>query len=60
MASAMLSMYCKHHLRLSPNPTIVMISYVYLKEIELSNIVNIIESTRYDLSPEEKSALLVR
>ncbi len=60
MASAMLSMYCKHHLRLSPNPTIVMISYVYLKEIELNNVVNIIEATRYGLSPEEKSLLLVR
>ena len=60
MASVLLCMYCRHHLRLSPNPTIVMISYVYLKEIELTNIVNIIESTRYGLSAEEKSALLVR
>ena len=60
MANALLSMYCKHHLRLSANPTIVMISYVYLKQIELTNIVNIIESTRYGLSPEEKSAMLVR
>ena len=60
MADAMIHDYCRHHLRLSPNPTIVMISYVYLKEIELNNVVNIIEATRYGLSPEEKSLLLVR
>lgn len=60
MTSALLSMYCKHHLRLSANPTIVMISYVYLKQIEIANIVNIIESTRYGLSSDEKAAMLVR
>ncbi len=60
MADALLSIYCKHHLRLSPNPAIVMISYVYLKEIELTNIVNIIESTRYGLSADEKEKMLVR
>ena len=60
LANALLSMYCKHHLRLSPNPTIVMISYYYLKEIELANIVNIIEATRYGLSSDEKEKMLVR
>ena len=60
MANVMLSEYCKHHLRLSPNPTIVMISYVYLKEIEISNIINIIEATRYGLSADEKEKMLVR
>ncbi len=60
MTDALISMYCKHHLRLSPNPTIVMISYVYLKEIELKNIVNIIEATRYGWSPDEKEKMLVR
>lgn len=60
IASFLISIYCKHHLRLSPNPTIVMVSYVYLKEIELENIVNIIEATRYGLVPEEKARLLVR
>lgn len=51
--------YCKHHLRLSPNPTIVMISYVYLKEIEIKNIIDIIEGTRYGFSAEEKKKLLI-
>ena len=60
ITDVLLSMFCKHHLRLSPNPTIVMISYVYLKEIELRNIVNIIESTRYGISVDEKKKLLVR
>ncbi|MBQ3928746.1 MAG: V-type ATPase subunit [Clostridia bacterium] len=60
ITDALISMYCKHHLRLSANPAIVMISYVYLKEIELKNIVNIIEGTRYGISAEEKQKLLVR
>ena len=57
---ALINDYCKHHLRLSPNPTIVMISYIYLKQIEVRNIINLIEATRYGLSPEEKSKLPVR
>ncbi len=60
ITDALVNVYCKHHLRLSPNPTIVMISYVYLKEIELHNIVNIIEATRYGMSADEKLKLPVR
>ncbi len=60
ITDALISNYCKHHLRLSPNPNIVMISYVYLKEIEISNIVNIIEGTRYGISAEEKSKNIIR
>lgn len=60
ITDALLFDYCKHHLRLSINPRIVMISYVYLKSIELSNIVNIIESTRYGISADKKLKLLVR
>ncbi len=57
---ALINVYCKHHLRLSPNPTIVMISYIYLKQIEVRNIINLIEATRYGLSQEEKTKLPVR
>lgn len=57
---ALINAYCKHHLRLSPNPTIVMISYIYLKQIEVRNIINQIEATRYGLSPDEKQKLPVR
>ena len=60
ITDALVNIYCKHHLRLSPNPTIVMISYVYLKEIELHNIVNIIEATRYGMPADEKIKLPVR
>lgn len=57
---ALINSYCRHHLRLSPNPTIVMISYIYLKQIEVRNIINLIEATRYGLSPDEKQKLPVR
>jgi len=57
---ALINAYCKHHLRLSPNPIIVMISYIYLKQIEVNNIINLIEATRYGLSAEEKSKLPVQ
>lgn len=60
ISDALLNMYFKHHLRLSINPRIVMISYIYLKEIELNNIVNIIEGTRYGISADKKTQLLVR
>ena len=60
MTDVMIHAYCKHHLRLSPNPTIVMISYVYLREIELKNIINIIEATRYGISADEKWKLLIK
>ncbi len=57
---ALINVYCRHHLRLSPNPTIVMISYIYLKQIEVRNIINLIEATRYGMPPEEKLKLPVR
>ena len=60
MTDVMIYNYCKHHLRLSPNPTIVMISYIYLREIELKNIVNLIEAARYGLPADEKVKLLIK
>ncbi len=60
MTDVMVYAYCRHHLRLSPNPTIVMISYVYLREIELKNIINLIEATRYGISADEKAKLLIK
>lgn len=60
MTDVMIYTYCRHHLRLSPNPTIVMISYVYLREIELKNIINLIEATRYGIPADEKSKLLIK
>ena len=60
MTDVMIYNYCKHHLRLSPNPTVVMISYIYLREIELKNIVNLIEAARYSLPADEKLKLLIK
>lgn len=60
MVTALNSIYCKKNIRLSVNASVVMLSYVTLSEIELSNIINLIEGTRYGLSEEEKSRLLVR
>ena len=60
MTDVMIYNYCRHHLRLSPNPTVVMISYIYLREIELKNIVNLIEAARYQLPADEKRKLLIK
>ena len=60
MITALNSIYCKKNIRLSVNASVVMLSYVMLSEIELSNIINLIEGTRYGFSEEEKSRLLVR
>lgn len=60
MTDIMIYNYCRHHLRLSPNPTIVMISYIYLREIEIKNIINLIEATRYGIPADEKAKLLIK
>ncbi|MDL2233353.1 V-type ATPase subunit [Ruminococcaceae bacterium OttesenSCG-928-L11] len=45
--------------RFSVKPMIVVISYMFLLEIEISNIVNIIEGIRYQLPAEEIRQLLI-
>lgn len=57
---ALKAVYSKRNIRLSVNASVVMLSYITLSEIELSNIINLIEGTRYGLSEEEKARLLVR
>ena len=49
----------RHNIRYSTKPPVVMISYVFLTEIELANIINIIEGVRYKLPPEKIDELLV-
>ncbi|MDR3178607.1 MAG: V-type ATPase subunit [Oscillospiraceae bacterium] len=44
---------CNHYIRFSSNPSVVMFSYITLTEIELSNIINIIEGTRYSVASGE-------
>ncbi len=50
---------CVHKLRFSVHPSVVMLTYLFLTEIELENIINIIEGIRYNLSPKEISDLLI-
>lgn len=49
---------CKHLIRYSVNPPVVMLSYILLSQIELSNIINIIEGIRYGLPSDEIKKML--
>jgi V/A-type H+-transporting ATPase subunit C len=51
--------WCKKNIRYSNVSEIVGFSYVSLKEIEISNVVNIIEGVRYNLSKEIIEQMLV-
>ncbi len=50
---------CVRSLRFSTYPPVVMLAYLFLSEIELQNIINIIEGIRYKLPPKEIAGLLV-
>lgn len=49
---------CKHELRFSVHPSVVLVSYTTLAEIELSNIINIIEGVRYQVDSSRVKDLL--
>ncbi len=46
---------CVRKLRFSTHPSVALLTYLFLTEIELENITNIIEGIRYQLSPKEIS-----
>lgn len=50
---------CRKNLYFSSNPAIVMLSYMYVTETELSNIIKIIEGIRYNSTQEHISSLLI-
>lgn len=54
-------LYDKFHkeIRYSTDPVIVMISYFFLAENEVKNIIHIVEGIRYGMSPEAISTVLV-
>lgn len=52
--------WCKHNIRFSISPPIVLISYVFLKEVEILNVITIIEGVKYKLSPEEIRKMLIK
>lgn len=49
---------CRHDIRFSTHPSVVMLSYIFLTQIELQDIINIVEGIRYQLAPEEIQKLL--
>lgn len=50
---------CRHYINFSTHPPVVLISYVFLNEAEMHDIVTIVEGIRYRLSPDEIRKLLV-
>ncbi len=58
MADRMKYLTCRHDIRFSTHPSVVMLSYIFLAQIEIQDIINIIEGIRYHLAPEEIQKLL--
>lgn len=49
----------RKNIRFSTCPAVVMMSYIFLEEAELSNVVNIIEGVRYKVDPDTIKSLLI-
>lgn len=49
----------KKNLRFSNNPSVVMISYMFVSETELMNVITLIEGIRYKLDPKKIQSLLI-
>ena len=52
--------WCRHNIRFSVSPPIVLISYIFLTETEIFNLITIIEGVKYKLAPEEIKKMLIR
>ena len=50
----------KKHIHFSSNPTVVMVSFMFLSEIELMNIISLIEGVRYRIDPKTIQSLIIR
>lgn len=50
---------CKHEIHSSVSASVVLLSYIFLMENELNNIIKIIEGIRYKLPKDEISKLLI-
>lgn len=50
----------RKNMHFSNNPSVVMISYVFVAETELMNIVTLIEGTRYELDNKITQSLLIK
>lgn len=51
--------WCRHNIRFSVSPPVVLISYIFLKEIEILNLTNIIEGVKYNMTPDEIKKMLI-
>ncbi len=52
-------MTCRHDIHFSTHPSVVMISYTFIMQAELTDIITIVEGIRYKLAPEEIAKLLI-
>lgn len=50
---------CKKNLYYSTNPAVVLLSYLYVSEAELKNIITIIEGVRYEMPADRIKSLLI-
>ena len=50
---------CRRMLYYSSDPAVVLLSYMYISEAELKNIITIIEGVRYNLSESQIESLLI-
>lgn len=49
---------CRKKIRFSTHPSVVMLSYIFLMQIELHDITNIIEGVRYQVPSDDIASLL--
>lgn len=49
---------CRHYMYLSTHSSVVLISYVFLLEAEVNDIITIVEGIRYKMPPKEIEGLL--
>lgn len=49
----------KKNIHFSNNPSVVMVSFVFLSEIELMNVISLIEGIRYQLDPKKIQSLII-
>ena len=49
----------KSYIHFSNNPSVVMISFMFLSEIELMNVISMIEGIRYQLDPKTIEAMVI-
>lgn len=49
----------RRYMHYSIHPAVVMLSYIYITDVEIDDIINIIEGVRYGLQPEQIKPMLV-